>query len=321
MSGFSVSPTQKKIRKVTIGRGGTGVKALRQTLDIVYEDLPAAVIREQMIGITNYVTGFQVKQGNPPTRMFVDGREGKQLVDVKKNIEVIYGDTFDRAIFDLVEKTLIQHVGIYARSKPFPQWYVDLEMLNGWEGRVGNINNWVWTYVPPRTGTKVGNRGISVDVDPRDKNFSFPFGSAMILKPRTSNPEVGLTNRRADWMIDTRAPKSKGGETGVRISGRAATRRGYLAMTTKALKRSQLGRNYTIWAGYTKKFTNGNERWMPDWMTKVKTDTGLDKLTPYILVMAKKKQTGTRKGYQSDAAITRKIKQQEAEARRRRASL
>lgn len=316
-----VSETEKRKRTVELGPRGAGTKALRQTFELVYKDLPAAMIREVMIGATAQVTEDQVAIGNPPTRVIVDGDDYKPLNNVTKNIEVLFGQQADPAIFELVETVLIQAVQKYASSNPLPNWYVELEKLNGWENKVGNISNWQWTYVPPRKGKKVGDRGVGVDVDPKSIN-SFPVGSVMILKPREGNDLVGLTNRAADWIQTKKRTKTElalasyKGDTSPRVNGRASTRRGYLAMATAKIKRSQLGKSYTIWAGYTSKYAIGGERWIPDWMTEVQGKVPFTRATPYIMVMSKAKRSGGRRGYMSEAKIEEKILKSAREATR-----
>ena len=252
-------------------------------------------------------TANQIRLGNPPERLTVDGSDNKSMAKVKKTILVTFQDSVPIALIEAIERNLMSFIASAPEvdDKFFGESFKGENGSQGYKNRIGKLSAWQWVYIPPKEGVKVGGRRARV-ADPREST-SFPAGAVWVLRPAPSNTESGVANVAAFWMTDRRASKAKGGDSGVRVTSRSTTKRGFLAQTTASVKKLKAARSVTIWAGYTKKWPVSGEKWFPDWMWRTRAKAGADKLTPYIMVMAKSKRTGGKRGYQTEAQILKRI--------------
>ena len=281
-------------RKVKVA---PGVSGKQNTFRIAAVSNSVKDLRQIAVALIDQGTTEQIALGNDPTRLLVDGRDNRSQLEARRNIEVLFGNTLDIALVDAIEKTLIANIQSSNNLNPR---YVNRWHLFGWKGRVGNINNWKWVYVPPKQSKKAGS---AIEIDPRQMS-SFPVGGLLILKPRDGNTEVGLANRVGAWVTQRR---TKAGNQYSKFP-RPSTRKGFIAQTTDMVKRKKFARAYTIWGGYTKNNPAAGEQWMPDEFVNVRAKIGLgpgERLTPYIMLLAKSKRTGGR-GYQTDASILKR---------------
>lgn len=282
---------------------GSSIKNSQTTLSVVVTANSPSDVKEMAANLILGGTQNQIRLGNKPERLTVDGDDQKRMELVKKTIKVTFEDSVNIALIDAIERNLIQFIA----SAPLVEkkYFGANANPEGYKGRVGKLSNWEWIYGPPAK-KKVGDRESYVG-DPRESK-SFPRGAVWILKPTDNNTEAGVANVAAFWMTDRAASRKQQGDSGVRITSRSSTKRGFIAQTTASVKRLKAAKDYTIWGGYSAKYALGREQWFPDWMTtnqaKVKYR---GKVTPFIMIMAKSKRTGGKKGYKSEAAILKSL--------------
>ena len=263
-------------------------------------------------------TQNQMRLGNNPERLTVDGSDTKAMALMRKSILVTFQDSVPIELIEAIERNLMQFIAAapVVDDKFFGGSFKGDNGSQGYKNRIGKISAWEWVFIPPKDGVKVGSRkGARVD-DPR-KSTSFPQNSVWVLKPAPGNTESGVANVAAFWMTDQRASRARGGydtidakgrvNTGVRITSRSTTKRGFIAQTTASVKRLKAARSVTIWGGYTKKYPVQGEQWFPDWMWKTRAKAGVDKLTPYIMIKARSKRSNGKKGYQTEAQILKRM--------------
>lgn len=262
-------------------------------------------------------TENQIRLGNPPERLTVDGSDNKPMSKVKSTILVTFQDSVPIALIEAIERNLMSFIASAPEvdDKFFGDSFTGENGSQGYKNRIGKISAWQWVYIPPKESVKVGGRKSMV-ANPREST-SFPAGAVWVLRPAPSNTESGVANVAAFWMTDRRASRAKGGydtigkngsiNTGVRVTSRSSTKRGFIAQTTASVKKLKAARTVTIWGGYTKKWPVSGEKWFPDWMWKTRAKAGADKLTPYIMVMAKSKRTGGKRGYQTEGQILKRM--------------
>ena len=305
-----IAPRASRTRKVKVINGSDITKS-QQTFSIVVAANTPSDVKEMAANLILAGTTEQIKLGNQPERLTVDGDDQKRMELVKKTIKVTFQDSINEAIIEAIENNLVRFIN--AAPNVADYYFGEDANPSGYKSRVANLNNWEWRYAPPSRTKKSGDRESYVG-DPRDSK-SFPRGAIWILKPKQSNTEAGVANVSAFWMTDRRASKAQGGDSGVRVTSRSATKRGFIAQTTNSVKRLKASKDYTIWGGYTKKHALGGEKYFPDWMTRNQAKIGgRGKLTPFIIIMAKSKNTGrssksslSYKGYKSEAQIMKEL--------------
>lgn len=292
-----------RTRNVKIINGSDIIKS-QQTLSVVIAANTPSDVKEMAANLILAGTEAQIKLGNQPERLTVDGDDQKKMELVKKTIKVTFQDGVNEAVIDAIETNLVRYINAAPNIADY--YFGEGANPSGYKSRVANLSNWEWRYAPPSKTKKSGDRDTYIG-DPRASD-SFPRGAIWILKPKESNTEAGVANAAAFWMTDRRASKAKGGESGVRVTSRSSTKRGFIAQTTNSIKRLKAAKDYTIWGGYTKEHALGGEQFFPDWMTRNQAKIGgRGKLTPFIIIMAKSKNTGKKKGYKSDLQIIREL--------------
>lgn len=255
-------------------------------------------------------TENQIRLGNNPERLTVDGDDNKSIYLMRKNIVVTFQDSVPIALIEALERNLMSYIAAAPEvdDRFFGDDFKGGNGSKGYKNRIGKLSAWQWVFIPPKSGVKVRDRQAKV-ADPRSST-AFPKGSVWVLRPAPGNTESGVANVAAFWMTDRAAPKSKGGGSGVRVTSRSTTKRGFIAQTTASVKRLKAARQVTIWGGYTSDSKVTGEQWFPDWMWKTKAKSGYDKLTPYIMVMAKSKGTNRGKRYQTEGQILKRMAKQ-----------
>lgn len=71
----------------------------------------------------------QVKLGNPPSEILVDGVSNKTLTQAKRNIDVRFGSYFDKKIAKTVERALVSSIRRSTKKRT---------------GKLSNLANWTW---------------------------------------------------------------------------------------------------------------------------------------------------------------------------------
>ena len=304
MSLIDKRPTRIRKQKIIAGQSQT---MNVNTFEVVVKSNTINDTREIAQKLILDGTENQIRLGNNPERLTVDGDDNKSIALVKKNIIVTFQDSVPIELIEALERNLMSYIAA-APEVPDRFFGADFKGGNGSKGyksRIGKLSAWQWFFIPPQNGKKVRDRQAKV-ADPRSST-AFPKGSVWVLRPAPGNTESGVANVAAFWMTDRAAPKSKGGDSGVRITSRSTTKRGFIAQTTASVKRLKAARQVTIWGGYTSEYPVKGEKWFPDWMWKTKAKSGKDKLTPYIMVMAKSKGTDRGKRYQTEGQILKRL--------------
>jgi len=255
-------------------------------------------------------TENQIRLGNNPERLTVDGDDNKSIYLMRKNAIVTFQDSVPIELIEALERNLMSYIAAapVVADRFFGADFKGGNGSQGYKSRIGKLSAWQWIFIPPQNGVKVRDRSAKV-ADPRGST-AFPKGSVWVLRPAPSNTESGVANVATFWLTDRAAPKSKGGDSGVRITSRSTTKRGFIAQTTASVKRLKAARQVTIWGGYTSDYAVAGEKWFPDWMWKTKAKSGKDKLTPYIMIMAKSKGTNRGKRYQTEGQILKRMAKQ-----------
>ena len=229
-------------------------------------DQSHADIRQLLQNIVIDETDEQDKLGNPFNRLIVDGQEKQGIQHVKKKIVVTFGNTLDKAIMMAVEKALIAQW----RKLPIKKMY--RHDGGGWEiikaPRL-TTRDFHSTYYPePR---KKGDTGIRLngaqDIKQVQKN------SLLVLSPR---PGMGLD--LASWMNHAFVRGSVNNRKGTRT--REPRKLGFMAAVSQSLRRRAMFKEFTIRAGYSKKYMNIGESWPHG--------------TPYISIVVKSKTSRKR---------------------------
>ena len=298
-----IQPRAQRTRNVKV-INGSSIKKSQTTFSVVVAANTPSDVKEMAANIIIAETENQIRLKNPPERLTVDGDDQKKMELVKRTIKVTFQDSIQPAIIDAIERNLIQFIA--AAPLVEKKYFGANANPAGYKNRVGNLNNWKWIYAPPSITKKVGDRE-SYEGDPREPNLSFPRGAVWILRPRDGNGEAGVANVATFWQ-EKPSGNTKGSDSGVRVVNRSSTKRGFIAQTTNAVKRMKAAKDYTIWGGYTVKHPSRGEQWFPDWMTRNQAKVGgAGKVTPFIMIMAKSKRTGKKKGYMSDKQILNRL--------------
>jgi hypothetical protein len=318
MSLIDARPTRIRKQKIIPGQSQT---MTTNTFQVVVKSNTLNDTRAIMQKLILDGTSNQMRLGNNPERLTVDGSDTKNMALVKKNIVVTFQDSVPLELIDAIERNLMSFIASspVVDDKFFGDSFNGENGSQGYKNRIGKISAWEWVFIPPKNGAKVGNRKGARVADPR-KSTSFPQDSVWVLKPAPGNTESGVANVAAFWMTDQRASRAKGGydtidgkgrvNTGVRITSRSTTKRGFIAQTTASVKRLKAARSVTIWGGYTKKYPVKGEQWFPDWMWKTRAKAGVDKLTPYIMIKARSKRSNGNRGYQTEGQILKRMAKQ-----------
>jgi len=222
----------------------------KDSLTVDVKNQTEADIKYLLRHITIAETEQQIKLKNPPTRVAVDNREGKQLALVERKTEVTYGNFLDRAMLKFVERSLFSAIHTLA--------------VNAEGKALGSKAYWEWRYVANPRKNKYSRK--------LPKNLrSIRVGSYLILKPRSNM--VGLANmfaarKDAGWPEDRwLGPGSSGG-------------RGFMSRSIDMVKRSNLLKNYTIHVVFTKRFRVKGEVY--------RKNNPAGPLTPVIIIRAKR---------------------------------
>ena len=304
MSLIDARPTRIRKQKIIPGQSQT---MTTNTFEVLVKSNTLNDTREIAQKLILDGTQNQMRLGNNPERLTVDGSDTKPMAKVRKSIIVTFQDSVPIELIEAIERNLMSFIAAAPEvdDKFFGDSFKGENRSQGYKSRIGKISAWEWVFIPPKNGVKVGSRRAGV-ADPRTST-SFPQDSVWVLRPAPGNTESGVANVAAFWMTDRAAPKSKGGDTGVRVTSRSTTKRGFIAQTTASVKRLKAARSVTIWGGYTKKFPVAGEQWFPDWMWKTRAKAGADKLTPYIMIKARSKRSGGSKGYTTEGQILKRM--------------
>lgn len=241
---FSKAPHSGERKVVRVGGVEVGT-SIRQTIDA--SKLSLDQIRWLLQELSVEEARKQIKRGNVPSRVVVDNREGVPINQVKRRIEIEFGDTISRKLVKQIERGLIAEIRKSFRKLTGVAWNRTnrdaMAMIGGWE----------WVYVE-----KKGAVGIKVNPD---RLGVLPIESRLILRPRV--PTVGYENMLTLWRKEGRrrpATIEGKGDKGVYPRGSSSKgARGFMAETLNKFKRNRLFKNYTVYVAFTKRYAAPGE--------------------------------------------------------------
>lgn len=155
-------------RAVTLG----GQRFGRETLLEEMHTQSVADVRAMLRGITIEQTAQQIRLGNPPQLLEVDGRAGKRVDDVNRRTVVVFGVVLAASAMRQVEMELANAIAGSTTRRT---------------GRLASVSgSWRWFHVPKGQAA----RPITAGSPPR----SFGPGDELVLVPQDV-PYATLVNR------------------------------------------------------------------------------------------------------------------------------
>jgi hypothetical protein len=215
-----------KTRTVTLG----GTTLTRQQLGHEIAIQSKADLHSMLVGIATEDTKQQVSFGNPPQLVEVDNRTNKPLDQAVAKIVVLFGTVLARAAMRMVETELRQAINrsTYART-----------------GRLMNIAAaWEWRYIP--------NGGIARVVTSANPPTTFARGDFLTLVP-VQVPYASSVNRKVAQSGRLNAHTSSIARKGANKGrpAKSSQNLGFLAATTRALRRRSEFKQFTVRAEFT----------------------------------------------------------------------
>jgi len=187
-------------------------------------------IQYMLKALTIHDTQIEIKNGNEPTRLAVDGRETTFLAHAKRKTEVTFGNTLDMLLIKAIQRELMSAIKTNA-VKPA-------------DAALGNMSNWEWAYAE-----KSGEAASPVQIHTVK---SLKIGSYLILRPNSNM--VGLADMFA-------ARKDAGWAPGRWLTKGRSGGKGFMAKGVDKLKRTRLMKNYTIHVVFTQRFKISDEKY------------------------------------------------------------
>jgi hypothetical protein len=213
----------------TVNIGGQQ-RTTRQTLamDIVAQS--KADLHSMLVGIAGEDTAQQEKLGNPPQLVEVDNRTNKPLDQAVAKIVVLFGTVLAKAAMRMVETELRQAIArsTYSRS-----------------GRLLDVSgSWEWRYIP--------NGGVARVVTSANPPTSFSRGDFLTLVP-VQVPYASSVNRKVAQSGRLNAHTSSIARRGANKGrpAKSSQNLGFLAATTRALRRRSEFKQFTVRAEFT----------------------------------------------------------------------
>jgi hypothetical protein len=201
-----------------------GQAMTRQTLAAEIQAQSKADLHSMLIGITREDTAQQQAMGNPPQLVEVDNRTNKPLDQASAKVVVLFGVQLAQAAMRMVEAELRQAIGKSTTAR---------------SGRLSNVGaSWQWRYIP--------KGGIARTVSGASPPPTFQRGDKLVLVP-VNVPYATAVNRavaRSGRLKTT--PRGRKGSP-----PKASQNLGFLAATTRAVKRRQEFKQFAVVAEFT----------------------------------------------------------------------
>ena len=200
--------------------------------------------RDMIQLVTVEAINEQLKLDNEPTRFLVDGSDAKNLRDVRQKTETFFGDVVDQLLITNFERTLRKMI---------------LKNTTPQTGKLSDMRNWDWYYLPFSADRKRGN--ATKLNDPRELK-EWQYGDRLLIRPsqRIFNSRgkgynyASMVNSRVAQRGQNYTPK-RGKNKGVT----STNNHGYARQTIKALKRRTQFSGLTMYASFTQAFADPNE--------------------------------------------------------------
>lgn len=210
-------------RVITVGGGQTITRnSIAQQIDITSKEH----IARQLQAVVNGVVNRQLRMGNTPTSVSVDGSSFKTINQAQKRVIVLFGQRLARTLIVAVEHALAKAISGSTKVRT---------------GDLRNIRkSWEWVYVP---GFNSDKRKAGVIVDPSELT-SFNFTDRLILRPKLGYATIVNQRVRSGGSLKQegkRKPKI----------GRPM---GFLGYAATMLRRTQVYKDFSIYAAFSSKF-------------------------------------------------------------------
>lgn len=209
-----------KSRTVNLGAAGAATKATF-AVDMVTQS--QADVRSMVRGISGDVTAEQLRLGNPPSLVEVDGRSNRRVADVDKKIVVVFGTMLASAAMAIVSAALREAILATTVSR---------------SGRLADVSgSWRWLFL---------SGGRVTPVTGANQILSFGINDRLMLVP-ANVPHATVANR---------AVAGGGGLSIKTRKGKASKRNqnlGFLAYAARMLKRRTEFRQFSIYVAFTQR--------------------------------------------------------------------
>lgn len=217
---FPMPTVIDKSRTVTLGEAGSFTK-VTFSHDMVTQS--QADVRSMLKGIAGEVTAQQIRMGNPPSLVEVDGRTNRPVDSVDKKVVVVFGQTLAAAAMAVVSAALRQAI---------------LSTTTSRSGRLSDVSsNWGWTFL---------SGGRAVNMTGANQLVSFGPDDRLILMPKrvpyatNANQAAVGTNRLS--------VKSRKGRASLRKKG---SNLGFFAHAVQMIRRRPEFRQFIVYAAFT----------------------------------------------------------------------
>jgi len=225
---------QRKVTKINLDPLNRNVRAgRRDTLVLDMRDQGIEDIQFIMKEIARQESRIEIRKDNPPTRLVVDNREGKQAQLAERKIEVFFGNFLDQKMVDLVQRSLMQAIrsaGLVGSA--------GIKSIS----TIDSISNWQWLFME-----KAGGTAAPINIK---SLANLPEGASLFLMPKSI--EAGVMNMVAA-RIDAGWPRNRlyysRKKRTVDQSAPSTHRsrgKGFMAKAVGDIKRSRLMKNYTM---------------------------------------------------------------------------
>jgi hypothetical protein len=204
-----------------------GQISTRQTLGAEIRAQSKADLHAMLVGIAREDSAQQIQLGNPPQLVEVDSRTNKPLDQAERTVVVLFGTVLARAAMRMVETELRQAI---SRS------------TNTRSGRLLNVGaSWEWRFIPRGGAARV--------VTSANPPTTMARGDRLVLVP-VNVPYATAVNRavaNAGRLNAHTAGRSRKGSPPT-----SSQNLGFLAATTRAVKRRSEFKQFAIVAEFTR---------------------------------------------------------------------
>lgn len=209
-------------RTVNVGQGQS---VGRQTLPVEVELQSLADVRAMIRNTTQEQAAIQIRLGNPPSHVEVDGKTNKPVDDAARKTVVVYGTVLAQVAMRLAEMELASAIDRSTRAH---------------SGRLHSTTSaWRWLYLPKGGAARPVSSGQVLP--------TFAIGDALLLVPQ-SVPYATLANRNV----------ARSGKLSVKVGkrGKSAPKSlqniGFLLTAARALRAKNVFKQFHVIVTFTK---------------------------------------------------------------------
>jgi hypothetical protein len=203
---------------------GEGLRGQRQRIGVDLNTQTLADVRRAVRNITLEETAQQIRLGNPPQVVEVDGKTNKDIDAVDKKAVVLFGTVLAQVAMKLVEMELAAAIDRATTART---------------GRLRSVTStWQWLYGRKGRAAQPVTSGAPLP--------AFAPGDWLVLVPK-GVPHATMTNRNVARANKLAVAAKKG-----RRVAKSQQNVGFLATATAALRRKALFKQFAVVAEFTK---------------------------------------------------------------------